>query len=133
VSAARRKGNALELEVARRLHAIDGRDPNVAALESAGGRLGGTYALQIDVATEHLAVECKSREDNPARLWEWLDGLSAAAARLRDRLGDRNRKLPVVVLRRNRRRPLVVLDLDDFERLVGAANSRARDLDGVEW
>jgi hypothetical protein len=126
VSAARRKGNALELEVARRLHAIDGRDPNVAALESAGGRLGGTYTLQIDVATEHLAVECKNREDNPARLWTWLDGLAAAAERLALRTTGSNgdTKTPVLVLRRNRRRPLAVLDLSDFELLIAAARRR---------
>lgn len=121
MSAARRKGNALELAVAARLHAIDGRDPNVAALETSGGRLGPAYTLQIDVATEHLAIECKNREDNPVRLWTWLDGLTTASERLRQRLGDRVGKVPVLVLKRNRRGPLVVLALEDFEQLIGRA------------
>lgn len=123
MSAARRKGNALELEVARRLHELDGRDQRLAVLESSGGRLGGTYALQIDIASKHVAAECKNREDNPARLWEWLDGLNLAVDRLRNRLGDTASKLPVVVLKRNRRRALVVLDFEDFARLLDCARS----------
>jgi hypothetical protein len=59
------KGNALEREVAARLRAVDGADHRLAALETSGGRLGPAYTLQIDVATRHLAVECKSREDHP--------------------------------------------------------------------
>jgi hypothetical protein len=126
VSAARRKGNALELLVAARLQAIDGRDDRLGALESSGGRLGPAYSLQIDVATEHLAVECKNREDNPARLWDWLDGLTAAAERLalRSTGSSGDAKTAVLVLKRNRRRPLAVLDLDDFEQLVTAARRR---------
>lgn len=123
MSTARRKGNALELLVAGRLRAIDGSDPAVAGLETSGGRLGLAYSLQIDVATERLAIECKNREDHPARLWEWLDRLTDAAGRLATRTGDR-RKLPVLVIKRNRRRPLVVLDLDDFEQLVSASRAR---------
>jgi hypothetical protein len=123
VSAARRKGNALELQVASRLRAIDGRDERLAPIESVGGRLGPAYAMQIDVATERFAVECKNREDNPARLWGWLDGLTAAVTR---RGLD---KVPVLVIKRNRHRPLVVITLDDFERLV--IESRGRRHPGV--
>jgi hypothetical protein len=131
VSAARRKGNALELLVAGRLRAIDGSDPNVAALETSGGRLGLAYSMQIDVATEHLAVECKNREDHPARLWEWLDRLTLATERLALRTTGSNgdAKTPVLVIKRNRRRPLVVLDLDDFEQLVTAARRRPARVD----
>jgi hypothetical protein len=121
VSAARRKGNALELAIAGRLRSVDGSDHRLAALETTGGRLGPAYTLQIDVATRHLAVECKSREDHPARLWEWLGKLTLAAETLRQRLGDDERKLPVLVIRRNRRHALAVVALDDLEQLVAAA------------
>jgi hypothetical protein len=55
---------------------------------------------------------------SPRPLWVWLEGVALAAERLRERLGDHEHKLPVVVVRRNRRRPLVVLDLEDFEGLL---------------
>jgi hypothetical protein len=122
VSSARRKGNALELEVATWLHALDGRDRRIAVLETAGGRLGSTYALQVDVASRRFVVECKAREDNPTRLWTWLDGLQVAAGRLAERLGGEPRKIAFLVLRRNHRRPLVVIDRADFESIVRCAS-----------
>lgn len=124
MSAARRKGNALEREVAARLQAIDGRDERLGALETSGGRLGPAYVLQIDAATRRFAVECKSREDHPARLWGWLIGLEEAAQRLAERLGDRQAKTPLLVIRRNRHAALVVLALSDFERLVSESGRR---------
>lgn len=110
MSAARRKGNALETLVARRLHEIDGVDPKLAGIHTPTGRMGNTYRLQIDVASVHWAAECKSREDNPQRLWDWLDQIEHEAMRL-DKRG-------IVVLRRNRRRPLVVMDFVEWTRLL---------------
>lgn len=118
MSAARRKGNALELALARRMRDLDGTDARLSVLETLGGRLGSTYALQIDVATRRFACEAKNREDLPRRLWDWLDGLKLATRRLQERLGDPAPKVPLLVLKRNHRRPLVVLDLEDFEQLV---------------
>jgi hypothetical protein len=121
VSAARRKGSALELEVAKRLQAIDGRDSRLRAIESPGGRLGGAYEKQIDIATWRFAVECKNREDNPARLWQWLDKLTGASYRLANDLRGRP-KTPLLVLKRNGRSPIVVLAIEDFEDLLTKGN-----------
>lgn len=127
MSAARRKGNALEMNVARRLQRIDGHDPRLAAMETSSGRLGPVYTLQIDAATRRLAIECKNREDNPARLWSWLDGLAIAARRLADRLGDTDAKVPVLVIKRNRREPLAVMRLTDLERGMAALDAYMRE------
>jgi hypothetical protein len=110
VSASRRKGNALETWWAQRIHAVDGHDPVLVELETPTGRIGNTYRLQTDVASAHTRAECKNREDNPARLWDWLDQLGT-------------KQLAVLVLQRNRRRPLVVLDAEEFLSL----------LEGIAW
>ena len=104
MSTSRRKGNALETWVARRLHAIDGVDPALAPIQTPTGRLGNTYRLQADVASQHFIAECKNREDNPLRLWEWQEQLTR-------RLTG---KMPLVFLKRNRRDPLVVLTAENF-------------------
>lgn len=108
MSSARRKGNRLESDWAADLHAVDGHDPGLAQFETPTGRLGNTYRWQVDVASQRVKSECKNREDNPARLWTWLD-------QLRD---TPQHQVPVLVLGRNRRRPLVVMDAQDFLKLL---------------
>lgn len=112
MSAARRKGNALETEVARLLHEVDGVSPELVQYQTPTGRLGNTYRLQIDVASKRWAVECKNREDNPGRLWTWLGQLESQAGKIG--------KFSALVLKRNRKPPLVVLSMEDFLMLVGS-------------
>ena len=106
MSASRRKGNALETWVAQRLQGADGVDRHLAGIQTPTGRMGNTYRLQIDVASKHWAAEAKNREDISARLWDWLDQIEAQA-KLLDKRG-------MVVVKRNRRRPLVVVDAEEF-------------------
>lgn len=111
MSASRDKGSRLEREVAAALHSADGKDPLLAAGETSAGRLGHLYALQTDVASARFAVECKYRESLSKQTWEWLDQLEARWA---------DRKVPLLVLKRNRMRPLAVLSLSDLLVLVRA-------------
>jgi hypothetical protein len=78
--------------------------------------------LQVDVATRNYVVEAKCREDLSDRLWQWLGKLTYASERLRVDLADEQPKVPLLVLKRNGRRPLVVLALDDFEDLLTKGN-----------
>ena len=98
------------------LRLADGPDPAYRPLETSRGRLGPVYRLQTDLVTRRLAVECKNRETIGSYLWTWLDGIG-----VRD-------KVPVLVVKRNRRRALVVIGLDDFCRLIGDGNAAARAL-----
>jgi hypothetical protein len=110
MSAARRKGNILETAVAQRLHIVDGVDPKLAGIQTPTGRMGNTYRLQIDVASQNWAAECKNREDNPKRLWTWLDQIEEQAGKV-DKAG-------ILVVKRNFRRPLVVMDAETFYDLI---------------
>ena len=113
MSAARRKGNRLEARWAAMIHAADGMSPELVQYQTATGRLGNTYRLQIDVASQRFAAECKLREDNPRRLWDWLAQV--------DGQGGKIGKTGLVVLGRNRLPDLVVLYADDFcDLLTGA-------------
>lgn len=112
MSRARAKGNALEIKVAGVLQNIDGMDPLYERLQSKTGRLGHLYDLQVDVVTRNFAVECKNRENLAASTWDWLDGLESWRKEL---------KLPLLVTKRNARRPLVTMYLEDFEEILAAA------------
>lgn len=113
MSASRDKGNRLERYAAAKLRKADGADPDWARMETSAGRIGNTYHLSTDFVTRTLACEAKNRESIGDYLWKWLDGL--------DRW--KGRKVPALVIKRNRRRPLVVVDLEDFCELL----ERARD------
>lgn len=104
MGASRDKGNRLEREVSRLLRDADGVDPAFAGIETSAGRVGPFYHLQIDVVSRRLAIECKNRESIGSYLWDWLPRFSG--------------KIPVLVVKKNKRRPLVVLDLEDFASLL---------------
>ena len=101
----RAKGTRLERDVARGLVAADGQPPHIAAIASSTGRVGH-LDIGADVISTRWSVECKNREDITDRLWSWLDGIRSHGTR------------SALVVKRNRRRPLVVLDLEDFLTLV---------------
>lgn len=108
----RAKGTRLERDVARLLVAHDGLDPDIALIASSTGRVGH-LDLGADILTTRFAIECKNREDITDRLWQWL-------VRIRAPL-----RIPLLVVKRNHRRPLVVLDLDDFLTLTRQESDRA--------
>ena len=101
----RAKGNRFERDVARRIIAADGPDPVGAGLQSAAGRIGH-LDLGLDAVSRRFAIEVKCRESIGAYLWDWLDHLATR--------GGWRSHVDILVVGRNRRRPLVVLDLDDF-------------------
>lgn len=111
MGSARRKGSGFEREMAALFQSYDGRDPMYAGIETEGGRLGNSYHLRTDFVTTRYAAECKCREDLPARIWEWLDNIGIV------------QKTPILLLKRNRRRPLVVLEVEDFLTLVHGSRS----------
>lgn len=70
------------------------------------GALGGKYAGDVVVGTTEkplLRIECKNREVLPEYLWTYLAQGDADA----------------VVLKKNHKKPLVVLPLDAFIRMWG--------------
>ena len=101
----RQKGNRLERTAAAALIAADGPDPLISKVASSTGRVGH-LDLGADFYTRRLAGEAKSRESIGKYLWEWLDHI--------DPIGH----VPLLVVKRNRHRPLVVLSLDDFITLI---------------
>lgn len=108
----RAKGNRFEREIARRLIEVDGSDPIAAGL--AAGRVGH-LDLGADIITKRFAVEAKHRQSIAGYLWTWLDHLA-------DRVAWREH-IPILVIKRDRCRPLVVLDLDYFEALLKEQNT----------
>jgi hypothetical protein len=108
VSASRDKGNRLERYAADKLRKADGVDPTWADKETPGGRIGNTYTLSTDFLTRSYAAECKNRESIGDYIWKWMDGLAKW----------KGKKVPILIIKRNRRRPLVVIDLEDFCDLV---------------
>lgn len=104
MGASRNKGNRLEREVARVLRDADGVDPALEGIETSAGRVGPFYHMQVDVITRRLAIECKNRQSIGCYLWEWLPKFPG--------------KTPVLVVKRNGRKPLVVLDMEDFACLL---------------
>ena len=105
----RAKGNSFERVIAKRLLAADGVDPIAAGLQSSAGRIGH-LDLGSDIVTRRFAVECKCRQSIAGYLWEWLD-------RLAERVAWREH-IPILVIKRNHRQPLVVIELDYFEALI---------------
>ena len=101
----RAKGNRLERAVALKVQAADGDCLTFGHLASEAGRVGH-LDLGADIFSRRHAWECKNREDISQRLWEWLDHISAP------------NHVPALIVKRNRRRPLVVLDLDDYLSLL---------------
>lgn len=104
----RQKGNRLEQGAAGELLACDAPDPVYGRLASSTGRVGH-LDLGADIITRRFAAECKNREDITDRLWSWLDHVSVPD------------KVKLLIVKRNRREPLVVLTLDDFCDLVSGA------------
>ena len=105
----RQKGNRFERDTMRRLIETDGECPQFGGLATSTGRVGH-LDLGADGFTKTFAVECKCRESIGGYLWEWLDHLAERVAW--------THHIPILVIRRNRRRPLVVIDQDYFEALV---------------
>lgn len=106
----RAKGNRLERDAMRLLVAADGPCPVLGAAASSTGRLGHLTDLQIDGATRRLGCEMKNRE--AIADWPFL-----AVEQIRERAGRFN-KIGVHVIKKNRRRPLVLIDLEDFATLL---------------
>ena len=106
----RAKGNRLERNVARAFVDSDGVCPLYGHLASSTGRVGH-LDLGADIITRNFAVECKNREDITDRLWTWLDHISVPA------------HTPLLVVKKNRRLPLVVARSSDFLDLVDAWRS----------
>ena len=114
VSASRAKGNRLERYVAAKLRDADGSDPEWVGKETPGGRVGVNYHLQVDIISRRFAVECKSRESLGEWPWKLLDGLARW----------KGKKYTLLVIKKRRRRPLVVIDLEDFCELIGGSDER---------
>lgn len=105
----RQKGNRLERDVGTAFLEADGPHPIIGPLSTTRGRVGH-LDLGADVISRRFSVECKNRESIGAYLWEWLDKLGALQG------------ASVLVVKRNRRRPLAVLDLDDLLELIRASS-----------
>lgn len=103
---ARQRGNAFEREVARKL----------------GGRRVGQYGEKVDVEGPHgLRVQAKNGGSFPERLDRWLREIPVTAEELRAVVvGDAPGPGHL-------RRSLIVLDLDDFVRLVLTKMSRPKE------
>ena len=97
----RAKGSLFERMIAKRFVEHDGLDPHIAAIASSSGRFGH-LDVGADIVTTRFAIECKHRESLSKAPWYWLDHISFPGRRR------------LLVLKRNRQRPLVVLDLEDF-------------------
>lgn len=106
----RAKGNRLERYVMRLLVAVDGACPILGGAASSTGRLGHLTELQLDGATERLGVETKNRESLPDWPFDAVEQIRVRAGRFH--------KLGVHVIKKNRRRPVVLIDLDDFATLL---------------
>lgn len=109
----RQKGNRFEREMAVRLLAADGADPIAAGLQSSAGRIGH-LDLGADVVSRRFAYEMKNRQSIGVYFWEWLGHLA-------ERVAWREH-IPVLVVKRNHREPLVVMYLTDFEALIREEN-----------
>lgn len=97
----RAKGNLFERVIAKRFVEADGLDAHIAAIASSSGRVGH-LDIGADIVTRSYAIECKHRESLSMLLWGWLANISYPG------------KTRLLVIKRNRRPPLVVLQLDDF-------------------
>lgn len=101
----RAKGNRFEREVARRFVEADGLDPEIAVIASSTGRVGH-LDLGADVVSRRFAIEVKHRDAISLLPWRWLDHISFP------------NRIRLLVVKRDRLRPLVMLDLDDFLTLI---------------
>lgn len=106
----RRKGNSFELEVARIMHEADGVDQSFRQLQTSGGRVGNTYHLMLDIVTRRFGIECKAREATGYWVFD-------SVAQVRER-ANKHGKVGIHVVRKNRRRAVVMIDLEDFAAII---------------
>ena len=103
-ASAKRKGSRVELEVAKRLDAIEGVRAQKTPLSGAlGGYWSGDIRATIEATGEDFVVEVKARRDGFKVLDGWLG------------------KNDVLVVRADRTEPRVYLTFDAFARLLEAA------------
>lgn len=95
MSAKKVKGCALERWVSERLN----ENEIPAERTPLSGMIGGKYGNDVITGTRDNivdSIECKNRESNPIRFWEWIEDDD------------------FLVLKRNRKKPLVVMEFDRF-------------------
>ena len=97
----RRKGSAFERAVAAEFIQSDGLDEHIQAIASSAGRVGH-LDIGADIVTRRFAIEAKHRESLSELFWTWLDHIHFP------------QRIKLLVVKKNRHRPLVVLYLDDF-------------------
>ena len=105
VSKAKDKGRRFENETAKILNNNDIKAERIPL----SGSFGGKYDCDVVIGTPEdpeAKIECKNREDNPKKLWEWLDGND------------------FVALRRNNYKPLILMDMDMFIELWKAKHGK---------
>ncbi len=88
------------------LRDADGACPAFGPITSSTGRTGHLTDLEIDGITRSYAVECKNRES----IGSWLFDL---VEQTRERSKPLN-KIGLVVLKKNRQSPVVLVSLEDF-------------------
>ena len=101
MSRAKDKGRTLENLVAK--HLTDNGIPSERIPLS--GSFGGKYNCDVVIGTpEHplAKIECKFRQNISKQLWDWLDGND------------------YLVVKRNHHKPLVIMDLDQFDAIYNA-------------
>jgi len=108
MSRSRDKGNRLERDVMPRIIAADGVDALAAAMATGTGRVGNAYHLECDGIPRRFVIECKNQESLADRLWAWLDHIPTFGGT----------KVRLLVLKKNNRKPVVQLYLDDFLDLI---------------
>ena len=101
----RQKGNRFERSAARQIIAADGPDPIIGGLASTTGRVGH-LDLGADFYSRRFAGECKHRQSIAGYLWDWLLHINPRGHRR------------LLVIKRDREEPLVVLALTDFLDLI---------------
>lgn len=109
---ARRKGHDWERALARRFRF---------AFPAAGRSVQSSGARGCDV--EGLPWWTEAKADERVSLW------AALAQAERDRDAARDQREAIVIAKRNRTRPVVVLSLDAFERLMGVQHGSEEEAD----
>lgn len=72
--------------------------------------------IQLSPAAQRafpFSVECKARGTGFTALYQYLD-----------QAASQNDRTPLAVIKQDRQRPLVVMDLDDFLKLISQPNTR---------
>lgn len=84
----------------------DGADPVYAPLATSRGRVGHLTALQLDGITRRFGVQMRNRESIGDWVFDLVDEVNETS--------HKHGKAGIWVLKKNRRRPVVLLGLDDF-------------------